>query len=241
MITRPAALLELELGTIWARDDRGRLQPAPEYAVPPPLLVVAAGAGTVAWGTSASLDDDTAAALDVVLAGLVPRETVPDVGWCPAAAAGLRAIVEAAAGPTVVDGGPSYVAAAPVPPPHGEHLIRTSLDTSPDALRGLMDEADRGWLRAPWAALMCDGVVAAVCETARDRSDAVEAGLWTYPPFRRRGFGVEVTVAWASLVADRAVFYSTDAANVASQRVAVRAGFGPFAQLWQLHAVDADR
>ena len=39
--------------------------------------------------------------------------------------------------------------------------------------------------------------------------DAVEAGLWTYEQFRRRGAAVAATTAWSGLHAERTVFYST--------------------------------
>ena len=83
---------------------------------------------------------------------------------------------------------------------------------------------------------LVDGDVAAVCETARSAPSSVEAGLWTYEPHRRRGFGAAVTAAWSTLVTDRTAFYSTSWDNHASQGVARALGLHPIGHWWQVIA-----
>ncbi len=111
--------------------------------------------------------------------------------------------------------------------------LRTSDDLDLDCLRGRMPERDRQ-LTAPWVVALVDGEVAAVCESARSTSRAVEAGVWTYEPHRRRGLGAAVTAAWTELVADRVAFYSTFWDNRASQAVARHLALEPLGQWWQV-------
>jgi RimJ/RimL family protein N-acetyltransferase len=97
-----------------------------------------------------------------------------------------------------------------------------------------MPDDDRERLDPPWAVAMVDGRVAAVCETARSAPSSVEAGLWVYDEYRRRGLGTAVAAAWASLATERTAFYSTNHDNLGSQGVARRLGLRPLGYLWHV-------
>ncbi len=92
----------------------------------------------------------------------------------------------------------------------------------------------------PWAVLADDDRVLALCHTPRLRRRAAEAGVWTHPDHRRRGFATLVTRAWAQTCADEAdvLFYSLLADNQASRAVVVRLeaqlGARPLGRVWQL-------
>ena len=92
----------------------------------------------------------------------------------------------------------------------------------------------------PWAVIINNGEVVAVCHTARSVPNAVEAGVWTHPDHRRQGNAAAVTAAWGAIVAghDRHAFYSTSAENIASQHVARRLGFRPIGWMWKLRLRD---
>lgn len=179
------------------------------------------------WATHADLDDAARAAVDRLLATEPPRPATE--GWAPTVAAGLLA----ATGATAVLTGPSFVMAEPPRPRAGAGArICTSADTPLPGLAPLLPEHDRG-LCAPWAVALVDGLPAAVCETARATPDAVEAGVWTYPPYRRRGLATAVTAVWSGMHGPRTVFYSCAADNPASQAVARHLGFCRLAHWWQ--------
>lgn len=89
----------------------------------------------------------------------------------------------------------------------------------------------------PWAMATIDRRVASICHTpCAMTEDAAECGVWTHPEFRGRGLAAAVTAAWASLLrpTGRQLFYSTAAANFASQRVAAKLGLRPVGWTWSL-------
>jgi RimJ/RimL family protein N-acetyltransferase len=67
---------------------------------------------------------------------------------------------------------------------------------------------------------------------------SAECGVWTDPDFRGRGYAAATAAAWAALVrpTGRELFYSTDADNHSSRRVAERLRLRPIGWTWQLHA-----
>ena len=73
------------------------------------------------------------------------------------------------------------------------------------------------------AALDAGTVVSIAC-TARLSSIGAEVGVATVPASRGRGFAAAATVEWASLpsLEGHVLFYSTNAENISSQRVADR-------------------
>ncbi|HEX7134712.1 MAG TPA: GNAT family N-acetyltransferase [Iamia sp.] len=223
------SLLHLERDLRWVADDRGRLLRArtDDAPRPAPLLAVGTGGGAVAWAVAASVADDVAASVDEALAAEPPVDDAGPIGWAPSVADRLQALLDG-----TVHHGPTYLARDTPPIPAGLDL-RTSADTDLADLAPLLPPADR-ILTPPWVAVVVDGEVAAVCESARARPDAVHAGLWTYPDHRRQGLATAVTAAWIRLAGERTVLYGTTAENHASQGVARRLGLRPLAQWWWL-------
>jgi hypothetical protein len=231
------AMLRLELETLWVTDERARLLRARTVDWrPAPLLAVASGTDAMVWAASATIADDVAGQINEVLAAEEPPPVQPGVGWRPSTAGILLELLgrQGAVGP--IERGPSFVLVDP-PDLHEGIECWTSSDVDISGLAGLMPDDDRGGLVAPWAVAMVDGVVAAVCETARSTPASVEAGVWTYEAYRRRGLGAAVTAAWTRLAAERTVFYSTSFDNEASQRIAGRLALRPLAQWWLVESL----
>lgn len=89
----------------------------------------------------------------------------------------------------------------------------------------------------PWAMALDGGRVASICHTPGPVSARVaECGVWTHPAFRGRGYAAAVTSAWAAIMrpSGRTLFYSTDAENRSSQRVAERLHLRPIGWTWRL-------
>lgn len=232
-------LLDLEIETLWVADGRRRLVRSRTSEVrPAPLLTVAAGAGGIVWRCSAAVGDEVEARIGHVLATERRPETPPPVGWAPAAAGVLLDVLASAHPVGPVERGPSYVATA-IPPVPGAVDCWVGTDGDRARLAGRMPEDERRDLLEPWAVAVVGGRVAAVCETARSAPRSVEAGVRTYEPHRRRGFGTAASAAWMGLVADRTIFYSTSSDNLGSQGIARTLGLAPLGQWW--HVVAAAR
>jgi RimJ/RimL family protein N-acetyltransferase len=93
----------------------------------------------------------------------------------------------------------------------------------------------------PWAMALVDGRVGSLCHTpGAMTARAAECGVWTHPDYRGRGYAGAVTAAWAALLqpSGRALFYSTDAGNRASQRVAAHLHLRPLGRIWRLARAD---
>lgn len=224
------ALLRLEMETLWVTDRAGALLHCRTAgAEPPPLLVVGSGALGMTCATSVDVPPVLGARLAALLHGEPPADAI---GWAPRCAAALVEALAEVGEVAAPRSGPSYVVPHRPVAPTGVDL-RSSTEADLRSLHDLMPEADRS-LTAPWAVAMVDGRVAAVCETARSAPTAVEAGVWTYEPHRRRGLGTAVTAAWSALVAPRTAFYSTSSDNAASQGVARCLGLRPLGHWWQL-------
>jgi predicted GNAT family acetyltransferase len=79
--------------------------------------------------------------------------------------------------------------------------------------------------------------VVSICHTPRAMTTrAAECGVWTDPAWRGRGRAAAVTAAWADVLrpSGRRLFYSTDAGNLSSQRVAARLGLRLLGWLWRV-------
>jgi RimJ/RimL family protein N-acetyltransferase len=82
-----------------------------------------------------------------------------------------------------------------------------------------------------------DGRVIAICHTPRPMpAHTAECGVRTDSAYRGRGHAAAVTAAWASLLrpSGRHLFYSTDATNISSQRVAERLNLREIGWIWRL-------
>ena len=226
------ALLRLEQATLWASDGDGRLLHCRTGAAEPPPRLVVGGCGLgLAWACAA---DVPSSVVDSVGQLLAPEPSAERVGWAPAEADAVLQAVAAVGDLAPPHGGPSFVVDGPVPSPTGVD-VRTSEEVDEDAHSGLLPATDRP-LTTPWAVAVVEGRVAAVCETARSAPTSVEAGVWTYAPYRRRGLAAAVTAAWSALVTDRTAFYSTSWDNLASQGVARRLALRPIGHWWQVSA-----
>lgn len=230
-------LLQLELETLWAVDERGRLRARPEAPPSVPLLAVAASNHGLVWACASIVPDELAAAVDDVLATTVPGTVV--LGWEPETAAALLALLLSTSPLGDIERGPSFLVTQPPPVP-SQIECWTGGDADRERLADLMPEADHA-LRAPWAVAIIGGRVAAVCETARSAPGSVEAGVWTYDNHRRQGLGTAVTAVWATLVAGRTTFYSTSFDNLGSQGIARRLGLRPLGQWWQVNGAEPRR
>jgi predicted GNAT family acetyltransferase len=95
----------------------------------------------------------------------------------------------------------------------------------------------------PWAIATDGDRVVSICHTPGPLTDrSAECGVWTAPPFRGRGFAAAVTSAWIALARSpqRTLFYSTDADNLSSQRVAQRLHLRNLGWTWSLHRARAE-
>ena len=89
----------------------------------------------------------------------------------------------------------------------------------------------------PWTLALDGERVVSLCHTPGPLAPrAAECGVWTDPAFRGRGYAAAVAAAWAALVrpTGRWLFYSTDASNRSSQRVAERLHLRPLGWTWRL-------
>ncbi|MEV1177776.1 hypothetical protein, partial [Nonomuraea sp. NPDC049784] len=154
-------LLRVELGVIWRLDERGRL-PGPED------LVI----GVAADGMTAAVSGRVPDALAARLLDLVSQGVPSPPGRPPDVLERCRALL---GGGPAVSGGPSYLVDPPVrfdvpaevlrsdDPAHAEGVrpLRTS-DWTPDEWDALVG----GGEGAPWAMIVEDGQVAAICHSA---------------------------------------------------------------------------
>lgn len=107
------------------------------------------------------------------------------------------------------------------------------LNWTQDEWRQLLDGS-----LGPWASVVRGDRVVSLCHTAKLADRGAEAGTWTDPDCRGRGYAAAATAAWASLFAPggRYLFYSTSADNRSSQRVAERLGLPLIGWIWRLRA-----
>ncbi|MEO3871397.1 GNAT family N-acetyltransferase [Nonomuraea sp. B12E4] len=226
---RDVDLLGIEIGVIWRLDDRDRL-PGPEEMV----VGVAADGMTAAVG--AGVPGPLAARLLDLVAGATPSAP----GRPPEVLAQCRALLEP---DLAVSGGPSYLVHPPVRFDAPVEVLRSDDPAHARRVRPLRPgvwEPEEwevlvgGGAGAPWAMAVEDGQVVAICHSARHTPAGAEAGTWTSPPFRGRGYAAATTAAWAGLLPGTHLFYSTSADNHSSQRVAARLGLRPIGWLWHL-------
>lgn len=236
-------LLEVEIETLWLKDERNRLvKERRANGLAAPHLVIAASGDGRTFALGAEVPDALAAELQAEVAGEAPSRD-PDVP--PASIARCEQLLKGSLGPVELFGGPSYV----IPPQTGvtsaaeiqrsdsenAELLESQdlerLNWSADEWRQLLDGS-----LGPWAMATIDGRVVAICHSARLTDRGAEASVWTDPGFRGQGHAAAVTAAWASLLAPsgRRLFYSTSATNLSSQRVAARLNLRLIGWMWKL-------
>jgi RimJ/RimL family protein N-acetyltransferase len=233
--SRPLTDLELlELQTERSMDDRRRL------AGVCGVTIATTSDGQILFVGSDVPDTLVPALVDAVETS--PRASAP--GREPPALAACRAILAPCCAPLSLNAGPSYLIE-----PHVRVEPRTPIarsDASPserprhlnpgnwdrDAWGELLDGA-----LGPWAMAVVDGRIVSICHTpGRMTERAAECGVWTHPDYRGRGYAAAVTATWADILrpSGRYLFYSTDARNLSSQRVAARLQLRPIGWTWNL-------
>ena len=233
-------LLALELDTLWLRDERGRLLTDREpNGRPAPHMVIAVASG----GRIIKIGSHVPDALADELGAAALREPLSDPAQPPAALSQCARLLEDAVRAIEASSGPSYLipddtaytSAAPIVrfgDADVEHLRAVhppGANWRPDEWNSLLD----GNL-GPWAIATSGGHVISICHSARLTARGAEAGTWTDPGHRGRGHAAAVTAAWASLLRDRTLFYSTSSDNASSQRVAARLKLRPIGWTWRL-------
>jgi len=222
-------LLRLEMATLWEQDRYERLRPHPIVTI-------------------AVADDGVEVRLDPALPCDLRRdlEEVPfGDGLHPSVVDECRRLIE----PYFASEsrlGPSYVFPERVEEVGGTDLvILTSTEMASPEL--VAKRPDPWWdpdewedllsgRLGPWAIGLAGDRIASICHTPVGSSVAAEAGIWTHPEARGRGYAATVTAAWARVARTEfeTLFYSTSSDNTASQAVARKLGLVPIGQIWQI-------
>ena len=238
-------LLAIAIDTRWLKDDRGRLlkvQNAQDRPAPHLLVGVSTEGWTLAFGSDVpdAVVEELQAAFDVEPPAGDPAVPLAAVVRC-------KQLLESALGDVESSGGPSYVIPTGTSFVSGAALLRSD-DEHKERLKS-QDLERLNWTAeewrqlllgdlGPWAFVMNGDRVVSMCHTARLAGNGAEAGTWTDPDYRGRGYAAAATAAWASLFApgDRHLFYSTGADNLSSQRVAARLNLPLIGWIWRLAA-----
>jgi RimJ/RimL family protein N-acetyltransferase len=227
-------LLRLEMETLWEPDDYGRLRPHPLVAV-----------AVADEGLDVRFSPDLTPVLRERLEG-IPLPCDVDGSQPPEILNEYQRVIGQDG---KARGGPSYMFEGIPSRPDTNLLLATSEDELSPALWAARPEA---WWEAdewedlsagrlgPWAVGMIEGRVAALCHTPVGSRVAAEAGVWTHPEYRGRGYAGAVTAAWAKVASQRfdTLFYSTGSDNTASQAVARKLGLRQIGWIWQIEASD---
>ena len=220
------ALMAIRAEILFSYDARGRMigTNEPDSRPAPRLFVGRTRRGhVVRFG--ATVPEDLAPELTAI----VNRYADDDGLAVPAPMrAELRAALERHAPIKEEGGGPAYRFPASFAQP-GDAVEVTGAtlevvrDTHPWLYRDLST-----W--GPCFAVLRDGFAASICHSSRIGAQAMEAGVFTLPAYRGRGYAVAVTAAWGAAVSasGRVPIYSTAWTNLASQGVAHRLGLRMF-------------
>ena len=220
------ALMGIRANTLFTYDVRGRMVGSNEPdSRPAPRLFV----GRTLGGHVVRLGQAVPDAAARELTAIVERQTALDGFAVPASMrAALRAVLERDGPVKEEGGGPAYRFPASIGQPGGavevtEENVELVRETHPWLFREI---ATFG----PCFVVLRDGVAASLCHSSRIGGRAMEAGVFTLPEFRGRGYAVAVTAAWGAAVraSGRVPLYSTAWENVASQGVARRVGLTMF-------------
>jgi GNAT superfamily N-acetyltransferase len=241
-------LLAIEIDGLWLKDKRGRLLQSrhPQGWAAPHLVIGAAQDGwTLAFSSDVpdSLANELQAAFDAEPPPADPAEQ-------PKLAKRCQSLLGDALGSVELQSGPSYI----VPPgttfETEAEIVRSDHDAT-DSLRNQDFERinwpEEDWHQlidgelGPWAFVMDGNRVVSMCHSARLVEQGAEAGTWTDPDYRGRGYAAAATAAWAELLVSsgRTLFYSTSADNTSSQSVARRLGLPLIGWMWRVAAASS--
>jgi hypothetical protein len=217
----------LYLRTALILDNEGRIistrEPDPSRG---PMFTLVRSATSCAWAVRADLPTDLASELD-----RLAREepSTPNLRDTPVHAERYRVLL----GGRQADG-PGFTFPQALVAPHG--IVQVEDER-------LLQRHFRGWTpgeieagRSPVLSIVEDGYPVSVCFCARRSDAAAEAGVETAEAFRGRGFGPQVTAAWAAAIraSGRVPLYSTAWANDASLSLARKLGLIAYANIWSL-------
>ena len=237
------ALMQLHTAALHTLDSRHRLlrgrdpfrtggEPAPRFFM-----------GRTLEGNVWHLRHDLPDALARRLAGLASGEPVcpepEQLEAPPAAAPVIRRLLAGQGGPAEDHGGPAFYA------PQTWTVPAAAVETA------LVQEGDESLLDGDLAALelrpflpliqpcvvaLQRGRAVAACFSSRTTDQAMEAGLETLPPWRRRGYGLAAAARWVAEVrrSGRQPLYSTSWGNLASRGLARRLGLALYAGTWSV-------
>jgi GNAT superfamily N-acetyltransferase len=220
------ALMELDAEILFTYDARGRMLRVnePDGRRAPRLFVGrTTGGHVVRFG---ELMPNAVA--DRLLEIVEDQPAIDGLRLPPAMREAIRAVL-AHDGPIGSEGGgPAYRFPETMSPPGGAvEVTDANRERVRDALPWLYRELGG---RGPCLAVLVRGRAVSVCFSSRIGERAMEAGVFTLPEFRGRGYAARVTAAWALAVRRRGIVpvYSTSWENLASQGVARTLGLVPF-------------
>ena len=236
-------LLRIEQSTIWKLDAHGRLETTRGRtgATAPHLAI-----GTAREGRTVAIGSDVPDGLAIDLQRSIDAEPPSaDPAEEPRSIAVCEVMLRDALGPLERSVGRGWVIESiPASTTHARVIRSTDAGIdrfSSDVPTGFTWERDEwrelmsGSLGA-WAMCAVDGVAVSLCFSSRVSEEGMEAGVWTHPDYRGRGYAAASTAAWASLVlpSGRHIFYSINAENLSSERVTQRLNLRPIGWHWIL-------
>jgi hypothetical protein len=218
------SLLRIEIGVLWGLDARGRINGPIDLAV-----------GLAADGVTAAVGRDVPDDVAATMLDRAVRDSPPPPGEPPAVLPEMLTVGQ------TLSGGPSYYVDKPVGFASHARILRSDSPNAADVQNKRPDnwEPDEwneligGGVGAPWAMVLNSDRVVSICHSPRRTPVGAEAGTWTDPEFRGRGYAAATTAAWAEMLSTH-LFYSTSADNYSSQHVAERLGLRPIGWIWKL-------
>jgi len=224
----------LHLDTSYVRDERGRIthtrEPDSSHGA---WFVISRSTQATAWAVHAAISDATAHELDRLARQEPPSH---DLREPPVHAERYVALIAQERGAASIRtiSGPSFLFPERIEPVSGVVEIEDE---------AALNHHMKGWLpgeiaagRAPVMAVVEDGFPVSACCCARLTDTTAEAGLDTAEAFRRRGFAVRVTAAWALAIraSGRVPMYNPAWTNEASRGVAQKLGLIQYAVDWRV-------